>query len=155
MTEHTPRALSEADAARIRRSFESQTFPASLGASMTALERGRCTLSLHRRADLQQQHGYLHAGVVSTLADTAAGYAALSVMPADADVLTVEFKINLLAPAGGETLVAEGRVLRSGRRLVVVAADVHALEGGRSTAVAAFQGTMICLRDGARGAPAG
>ena len=156
MADGTEGALAEADARRIRRSFESQSFPAALGLHMTALERGRCVLALERRDDLLQQHGYIHAGVVSTLADTAAGYAALTVMPADANVLTVEFKINLLAPAAGDALVAEGRVLRGGRRLVVVSADVCAETAGERRTVAAFQGTMICLREhSGGGAPAG
>lgn len=156
MAEPANGPLAEADARRVRRSFESQSFPAALGIRMTLLDRGRCVLALQRRADLLQQHGYIHAGVVSTLADTAAGYAALTVMPADANVLTVEFKINLLAPAAGDELVAEARVLRGGRRLVVVAADVYAESAGERRAVAAFQGTMICLGEhSGGGTPAG
>jgi uncharacterized protein (TIGR00369 family) len=93
----------------------------------------------------RQQHGYAHAGLTFAIGDSAAGYAALSVMPEGFEVLTTEMKINLLAPARGERLIARGRVIKAGRRLVIVQADVHALDEGRETHVALLTGTMMPL----------
>src|SRR3569832_2240985 len=106
-------------AARVRESFGRQTFMTTLGAVMTEVERGRVTIELPARADLCQQHGFLHAGAVTSIADSACGYAALTLMSADAAVLSVEFKVNLLAPAVGERMRATGRGLRAGRTLTV------------------------------------
>jgi uncharacterized protein (TIGR00369 family) len=92
---------------------------------------------------MRQQQGFGHAGLTFSLGDSAAGYAALSLMPADSDVLTAEIKINLLAPAQGDLLIATGRVIKPGRRLMVVGADVHALRDGKLTLIAVLQGTMI------------
>ena len=92
---------------------------------------------------MSQQQGFSHAGLAWTIGDSAAGYAALSVLPAGAEVVTVEMKINLLAPAVGDRLVAEGRVLRAGRRIVVVAAEVWAETGGTRKHAATLLGTML------------
>jgi uncharacterized protein (TIGR00369 family) len=132
---------------KVRDSFARQSFMETLGARIAELAQGWCVLESHHREDLLQQHGYLHAGVVSTLADTACGYAALSVMPDDASVLTTEFKINLMAPAAGDKLRAQGSVVRAGRTLVVTTAEVLAHSGGEWRPVALFQGSMICLRN--------
>jgi len=95
------------------------------------------------RADLAQHHGYLHAGAVTAIADSACGYAAYTLMPAGSDVLSVEFKVNLLRPAQGEMFVARAEVIKAGRTLTVVSADVFALAGYTKTLVATMQGTMI------------
>ncbi|MBA1148815.1 PaaI family thioesterase [Ectothiorhodospiraceae bacterium WFHF3C12] len=138
--------LSAAIDRKVRDSFNRQSFMQTLGASIVELGEGWCALVLDRREDLLQQHGYLHAGVVSTLADNACGYAALSTMPEDATVLTTEFKINLMAPAAGERIRAEGAVIKSGRTLSVVTAEVSALNDGAWKTIAVFQGSMMCLR---------
>jgi uncharacterized protein (TIGR00369 family) len=91
---------------------------------------------------LTQQHGYVHAGIIATIADSACGYAAYSLMPAGTEVVSVEFKINLMAPARGELLTARARVIRPGRTLTVCAAEVYALRDGQETAVAAMLATM-------------
>jgi uncharacterized protein (TIGR00369 family) len=128
---------------RIRESFARQSMMATVGAELTAVEPGRVVIAAPVGDGFRQQQGFAHAGLTFTLGDTAAGYAALTVLPPDVEVMTVEMKINLLAPGVGR-LVAEGRVLKPGRRLVVVAADVWAEDGkGDRKHVAALQGTMI------------
>lgn len=114
-----------------------------IGASITRVEPGRTEILLPFRPDLTQQHGYLHAGIVTTIADSACGYAALSLMPAGREVLSVEFKINLLRPAAGEQFLARGVVLKPGQTLTVTRADVFAISDGASTLIAAMQATMI------------
>ena len=129
--------------ARIRASFATQKFMTALGARLDRIAPGEVTLALPFRADLTQQNGYLHAGVVTSVVDSACGYAALSVMEAGADVLSVEFKVNLLAPAHGTEFLAVGRVVRSGRTLVVVSGELRARSGAGEIVVALMQGTMI------------
>ncbi|MCB1341760.1 MAG: PaaI family thioesterase [Pseudooceanicola sp.] len=114
----------------------------TLGAELVAVAEGRVAVAATVAEGLRQQAGYAHAALIFALGDTAAGYAALTVMPPDVDVLTVEMKINLLSPGAGR-LVAEGRVLKPGRRLVVVAADVWSEVDGKRTLAAVLQGTMI------------
>ncbi len=116
---------------------------AHLGAEIVEVGEGTCSISCRPRPELGQQHGYVHAGVIAAIADSAAGYAALSVAPAGNEVLTVEFKLNLLAPAAGELLIARGRVLRAGRTLTVCESTVAALGGGEETACAIALVTMI------------
>ena len=116
---------------------------AHLGAELDEVGEGTCTISCRPRPELSQQHGFVHAGVIATIADSAAGYAALSLLPAESEVLTVEFKLNLLAPAAGDLLVARGRVVRAGRTLTVCEASVHALSGGEETHCAMLLATMI------------
>jgi uncharacterized protein (TIGR00369 family) len=99
------------------------------------------------RADLTQQHGFLHAGILGAIADSAAGYAAYTLMPAEAAVLSVEYKLNLMAPAAGEAFVARGRVKKAGRTLTVCTADVFALRGGEERLVATMQATMMTVVD--------
>ena len=126
-------------AARVRRSFARQRFMTLLGATIADVSAGAVTISLPLRADLEQQHGYAHAGAAWAIADSAAGYAAQTLMGAEDGVLTVELKINLLAPAAGRSLLARGRVERSGRSLTVGRADVSAVdEHGVETPVATF-----------------
>ena len=125
--------------ARIRASFAMQKFMTTLGARLERIAPGEVAIALPFRADLTQQNGFLHAGVVTSVVDSACGYAALSVMDPGANVLSVEFKVNLLAPAEGAEFLAVGRVVRSGRTLVVVSGELLAGE----TVVALMQGTMI------------
>lgn len=130
---------------RVRASFARQAAMTLIGAVMTRVEPGRCTIELPVRDDLGQQHGFVHGGVVGMIADSAGGYAAFTLMPADASVLTVEYKINMLAPARGERLIARGEVLKPGRTLSIVRADVTALDGGRETPIAAMQQTLMVM----------
>jgi len=128
---------------RVRDSFARQRMMHLLGAEMTAVRPGEVTIALLFRADLTQQHDYLHAAAVTAIADSACGYAALTLMDSGLEVLSVEFKVNLLAPAAGERFVAVGRVLRPGKTLTVCAAEVHAERGERRKLIAAMQATMI------------
>ena len=128
---------------RIRESFARQEFMRTLGAEVASVSAGEVEIRLAIRKELQQQHGFAHAGVVASIADSACGYAALSLMEAGDDVVSVEFKLNLLSPAVGEQLVARARVVRSGRRLSVTACDVFALSRGEEKCVATFLGTMM------------
>ncbi len=116
-----------------------------IGARLTQVEPGRCVIELAVRDDLTQQHGFVHGGVVGMIADSAGGYAAFTLMPADASVLTVEYKINMLAPAAGDLLIATGEVLKPGRSLSIVRADVFAVQGDRRTRVAAMQQTLMVM----------
>ena len=129
--------------ARVRDSFARQTMMDTLGATLTELAPGRCVIRAPIAPHLKQQHGAAHAGLAFTLGDTAAGYSALSTMAGDTDVMTVEMKINLLSPAVGEALEAVGEVVRAGKRLTVVKAEVFALQGDSRKPVALLQGTMI------------
>jgi uncharacterized protein (TIGR00369 family) len=131
--------------ARIRASFDRQRMMQTIGASLDSLAPGRAEISLPFRADLTQQHGYLHAGVVATIADSACGYAAYTLMPADGSVLTVEYKINLLAPARGDRFVARAVVIRPGRTLTVAQADVFACTGDTEVRTATMLATLISL----------
>ena len=115
---------------------------------LTRVEPGIIEITLPYRSDLTQQHGFVHAGIITTIADSACGYAAYTLMPPGSDVLAVEFKVNLMRPAKGETFVARAEVIKSGRTLTVVRADVHALTNGRDDGelVAIMQGTMMRLQ---------
>ena len=129
----------------IKQSFAKQTIMGLIGAELTRVEPGLIEIRLPYRADLAQQHGYLHAGIVTTIADSACGYAAYSLMPPNSEVLSVEFKVNLLRPAKGETFSAVAEVVKSGKTLTVVRADVFGIEQERREMVATMLGTMICL----------
>jgi len=133
-------ARNPAYAAVVRASFARQGMMGLLRAEITALAPGRVTIAAPIRPEVGQQHGFAHAGLAWTIGDSAAGYAAMSLLEPGGEVLTVEMKINLLAPARGLRLVAEGRVIRPGRRLVVVGAEIASDTG---TAVATMLGTMI------------
>jgi len=130
---------------RVRASFARQAAMRLIGARLTTVEPGRCVIELPVRDDLTQQHGFVHGGVVGMIADSAGGYAGFTLMPADASVLTVEFKINMLAPAAGDMLVATGEILKPGRTLSIVRADVVALQGERQTRVATMQQTLMVM----------
>lgn len=128
---------------KIRDSFAAQNLMTLIGADITDLRHGFCQITAPIPDTMRQQHGFGHAALTFALGDTAAGYAALSVMPDGHEVLTSEIKINLLAPAKGDRLVAEGRVLRIGRRLIPVEADVWAEHDGQRTLIAKLLGTMV------------
>jgi uncharacterized protein (TIGR00369 family) len=130
---------------RVRASFAAQGVMRHLGAVLSLVGPGVCVVELPFRPELTQQDGFFHAGVATTIADTACGYAAFTLMPPGARVLTVELKVNLLAPARGERLRATGRVERAGRTLTVVRGEVEALTGGEAATVALMQGTMMRL----------
>jgi uncharacterized protein (TIGR00369 family) len=131
---------------RIRDSIGRQTLLTTLGVEIAEVATGRVALDLPFRADLCQQNGYLHAGAVTTVADSACGYAALTQMPDDREVLTVEFKVNLVSPARGERFRAVGTVARSGRTLTVCSAEVTARDGsGEQRLVALMQATMMAV----------
>ena len=131
---------------RVRRSFDKQRIMSTIGATLEHVADGEVHIALVVRSDLTQQHGYVHAGILATIADSACGYAALSVMPEDAAVLSIEFKINMLAPAEGTRLIARGRVIRPGRTIVVCRADVYAERDGAEKLVATMTGTMMVVK---------
>jgi uncharacterized protein (TIGR00369 family) len=130
---------------RVRDSFGRQALMGHLGAEIARLEPGLCEITLPFRPELSQQHGFFHAGITSTIADSAGGYAAYSLMPADSSVLTVEYKINLLAPADGERLFARGQVVRPGRSLTVCELRAFVVKGGTETLCAVGTQTVFCL----------
>lgn len=129
----------------MRGSFAKQTIMATLGASVASVKKGEVEIVLPFSDKILQQHGFIHAGAIATIADSACGYAALSMMPDDAAVLTAEFKIHLLAPAKGERIRAVGRVVRAGRKLVVTIGDVFADDGGQSRQVALITASMMVM----------
>lgn len=134
-------------AEEIKSSFARQSIMTLIGAELEAVEPGIVEITLPYRSDLAQQHGYLHAGIVTTIADSAAGYAAYSLMPAGAEVLSVEFKVNLLRPARGQSFLARAEVIKPGRTLTVARADVFGVaDSGARELVATMLATIICLQ---------
>ena len=131
---------------RVRASFAKQQVMATIGASLDRVARGEVDISMGPNPALTQQHGYLHAGIIATIADSACGYAALSLMPDDAAVLSIEFKTNMLAPAEGERFVARGKVIKPGRTIMVCDATVHAVRQGTEKLVATMTGTMMVVK---------
>ncbi len=119
-----------------------------IGAELGRIEPGVVEIALPYRTELTQQNGYMHAGVVTTIADSACGYAAYSLMPADSEVLSVEFKVNLLRPAKGDRFLAHAEVIKPGKTLTVVKADVFGVSGeaGNQILVASMLATMFCVR---------
>ena len=132
-------------AADVKDSFAKQAVMTTIGAELVSVAPGVVQISLPYRADLTQQNGYLHAGIVTTIADSACGYAAYTLMPPNAAVLSVEFKVNLLRPAKGQEFLAVAEVLKPGRTLTVVRADVFANPKSERALVATMLGTMMCL----------
>lgn len=129
----------------IEQGFARQTVMEKIGAYLIRVEPGQVEIGLNFREDLTQQHGYLHAGIVTTIVDSACGFAAYSLMPPDSEVLTVEYKVNLVNPAKGERFIAIGRVIKPGRTLTVCSGEVIAMEGGEKRIIAMMQTTMIRL----------
>lgn len=135
----------------VRESFAKQAFMHTLGATLVKVAAGEVTIALPVRDALTQQHGSVHAGAVTSVLDSAAGYAALTLMPEGAGVVSVEFKVNLLEPALGERIEARARVLRAGRTLSVCVAEAWSVDaGGAERLVATLQGTLMCLVGRAR-----
>ncbi len=134
-------------AARCRASFGRQQAMRLIGARLVNVEPGLAEIELAYRDDLTQQKGYVHGGIIGMIADSACGYAAYSLMPASSSLVSVEYKINLLAPAIGEILFARGEVLRPGRTLTVARADIHGRTGGKSVHIATMQQTLMMLPD--------
>jgi uncharacterized protein (TIGR00369 family) len=128
---------------RIRASFARQQAMVTIGASLSAVRKGEVEIVLPFAPKVTQQHGFIHGGVVAMIADSACGYAALTMMPADAAVLTIEFKLNLLSPAKGERLRALGRVVRPGRKLFVCLGEVFAENGAEKKQVALMTASMM------------
>jgi uncharacterized protein (TIGR00369 family) len=137
------RGVDAAVVERVRASFARQGAMATLGADLATVAAGHVAIALPIEPRLSQQNGFLHAGVVVAALDSACGYAALTLMPADAEVLSVEFKVNLLAPASGERLVVEGEVVRAGRTLTVCRGDAYAEQEGERVHVATMLATMV------------
>jgi len=129
----------------VRESFARQGLMKHLGAELAILRAGQAEVHVPFQKEVTQQHGYFHAGVSGAIADTACGYAAYTLMPADSSVPTVEFKMNLLAPADGEKLVARARVLRSGRTLKICVADVFVQRNGAEIHCATMLATIMCM----------
>ena len=132
---------------RVRESFSRLALMRTIGARLMQIAPGEVDIDLPVRDDLTQQHGYVSAAIVTAIVDAACGYAAMSLMPAGSGVVTVEYKVNFIAPARGERLLAHGRVVKAGRALTVCTGDVHALSGGAPKAVATMLGTMAALQD--------
>lgn len=132
-------------AARCRESFARQNAMRLIGAQIGSLEAGICEVWLAYRDDLTQQKGYIHGGILGMIADSACGYAAFSLMPRDCSLVTVEYKINILAPAAGGRLVARAEVMRPGRTLTVARAEVYADDGQRRVHCASMQQTLMML----------
>jgi uncharacterized protein (TIGR00369 family) len=132
-------------AERVRASFAKQGAMRTIGATLADLAPGRAVIELSWREELTQQHGFLHAGIVATALDSACGYAASTLMPADAGVLTIEYKINLLAPAQGTRFRMEGLVLKPGRTITVSEGRAYALHEGRERLVATMNATLMTV----------
>jgi uncharacterized protein (TIGR00369 family) len=130
---------------RIQTSFAKQGLMGTLGASLVNVAPGFVEIAICPTPAISQQHGSVHAGAVSAIADTAAGYAALSLMPPDKGVLTIEFKINLVAPAAGDLILARGKVVKAGRTLTLAQTEVFAINGGREKLVALLTATLMAI----------
>jgi uncharacterized protein (TIGR00369 family) len=131
---------------RVLASFNKQSAMHLIKAHMPLVERGRTEIHLPHWDGIEQQHGFVHGGVVGMIADSAAGYAAMTLIDPDATVLTVEYKLNLMAPADGDKLIAKGTVVRSGRTLVVTQAEVFALKDGVEKLCALMQQTIMVIQ---------
>ena len=130
---------------RIRASFERQQVMNLIGAKLTKVAPGEIRIEMPYSVSLTQQHGYIHAGIVTTIVDSACGYAAYTLMPKESSVLSVEFKINLLSPAKGEMFIATGKVLKAGRTLTICQGEVTARDGGEEKLVSVMQATMMTV----------
>lgn len=129
----------------VRASFDKQNAMRLIRATLPVVEHGKVEIHVPHWDGIEQQHGFVHGGVVGMIADSAAGYAAMTMVPASASVLTVEYKMNLVAPADGESLIARGEVLRSGRTLIVTKAEVFAAKDGKEVLCAIMQQTIMVM----------
>ena len=134
-------------AAVVRSSFDSQPFMAHIGASLVSVTPGACEISIDHREELTQQHGFVHGGAVGTIIDTAMGYAAFSLAAPGSSVLTVEYKLNLVAPGDGDSLIARGEVARAGRTLTVCRGEVFVVKNGVETLCAVATQTVMILAE--------
>lgn len=132
-------------AERVLASFDKQSAMHLVKASMPVVEHGLTEIHVPHWAGIEQQHGFVHGGVVGMIADSSAGYAAMTMVPASASVLTVEYKMNLVSPADGEKLIARGQVVRPGRTLIITKAEVFALKGGKEALCALMQQTIMVM----------
>jgi uncharacterized protein (TIGR00369 family) len=132
---------------RVRASFSKQGLMTTLGATLGEVSPGVVEIAIRPTPAVCQQHGFVHGGVVSAIADSAAGFAALSLMPESAGVLTAEFKINLLAPAAGDRIVARGRVVKAGRTLTLAQSEVFAVTDGKEKLIALLTATMMTVKN--------
>ena len=146
-----PKARNPQFEAVVRESFSRQTMMTSLGATLVLVEPGRVHVGLARSASLAQQNGFMHAGAIASIADSACGYAAFTLAPPDTDVLAVEFKINLLEPARASRFEARAKVIRQGKTLSTCLAEVYGLDAGEETLVAIMMSTIITKSGGGRG----
>jgi uncharacterized protein (TIGR00369 family) len=153
MAPQTFQPLNPAFAARVRDSFGRQPMMAHIGAELAVVEPGYCEIHLPYRPALTQQHGYIHGGALATIVDSAAGYAAFSLLPADASILTIEYKLNILRPGEGERMIARGRVIKPGRSLSVVNADAFAVKDGVESLCVTSIHTLMVLHGKADDAP--
>ncbi|HPY38926.1 MAG TPA: PaaI family thioesterase [Thiolinea sp.] len=142
MSETTPLDFVE----RVQASFARQNAMQLIQATLPVVEQGLTEIHLPHWSGVEQQHGFIHGGVVGMIADSAAGYAAMTMVAATASVLTVEFKMNLVAPADGEKLIARGQVVRSGRTLIVTKAEVFAVKAGKESLCALMQQTIMVMQ---------
>ena len=147
-----PKARNSRFEAVVRESFSRQAMMTSLGATLVLIEPGRVHVSLPRSEGFTQQNGFMHAGAIASIADSACGYAAFTLAPPDTDVLAVEFKINLLEPARASRFEARARVIRQGKTLATCLAEVYGLDAGEETLVATMMSTIIIRPAGRRGA---
>lgn len=131
---------------RVKTSFSQQAVMHLIGAELIAVHPGEVEIHLPFRKELTQQHGFLHGGIITTIVDSACGFAALSLMPPEASVLSVEFKVNLLSPAKGEQFIATGKVLKPGQTITVCLGEVHAITEDQPKLVASMMATMIMLQ---------
>ena len=139
-------ALNPSFEANVRDSFSKQAAMTTIGAQLITVEPGLVEIMIPYRADLTQQHGYLHGGIITTVADSACGYAAYTLMPTNSEVLSIEFKVNLLRPAKGQSFLATAEVIKPGRTLTVARADVVSIdEDQKRELIATMQATIICL----------
>lgn len=136
---------------KIRDSFARQGAMATIGARLMRVAPGEAEIAVERGPAIGQQHGYVHGGVVGMIADSAGGYAGYSMMPPGGSVLTVEYKMNLLSPADGDTILARGRVVKPGRTLVVAQVDVVSIKGGREKPCALMVQTLMVMAGRADG----
>lgn len=131
---------------KVRTSFARQQLMHTIGARLTSITPGSVEIEMPYREELTQQHGFIHGGIVASILDTACGYAAFSLMPEDAAVLSIEFKVNLLAPATGELIKVRAEVKRAGQNITVCTADAWAIEAGQSKIIATMLATIMCIR---------
>ncbi len=137
--------MSSLFAQRVKASFDRQNAMSLIQAIIPVIESGKVEIHVPHWKGIEQQHGFIHGGVVGMIADSAGGYAAMTLLPEDASVLTVEYKMNLLAPADGERLIARGQVIRPGRTLIITQIDVFAVQGTKETRCALMQQTIMAM----------